>query len=84
MPMQLETEAAAVLPHRPADAWPRDGAVIFTGVALSQTLFVHLQCHVTDYQARYRPGLDLVLHGITAEIRPREKVRTSIRLSGWP
>ncbi|XP_075790564.1 LOW QUALITY PROTEIN: ATP-binding cassette sub-family C member 2 [Pelodiscus sinensis] len=32
------------------------------------------EIQITDYQARYRPGLDLVLHGLTCAIASTEKV----------
>lgn len=30
--------------------------------------------HFEDYKVRYRPGLELVLHGITCDINSTEKV----------
>uniref|UniRef100_A0A8C3P3N9 Uncharacterized protein n=1 Tax=Chrysemys picta bellii TaxID=8478 RepID=A0A8C3P3N9_CHRPI len=32
------------------------------------------EIQITDYQVRYRPGLELVLHGLTCDIRSTEKV----------
>lgn len=33
-----------------------------------------------NFKVRYRPGLDLVLHGITCNIQSSEKVRASVFL----
>lgn len=37
--------------------------------------------HFEDYKVRYRPGLELVLHGITCDINSTEKVCVCVCVS---
>jgi ATP-binding cassette subfamily C (CFTR/MRP) protein 1 len=74
----IPPEAPEVTAHRPASNWPSEGNVKFENIQLRyrEGLFCSLTLSLSKLNPNFYtfPGLELVLRGITADIRPREKI----------
>jgi ABC-type multidrug transport system fused ATPase/permease subunit len=71
---EVETEAPwKVAGAEPPLGWPSRGEIRFVSF-MKKSMLCKCPLAKADYSARYRPGLDLVLKNIVADIRPSEKV----------